>query len=133
MSASERGVAPGRGAFYVPTMRRNLTWRSFAVLWAVLQFALPCAALLADMRLERDSQQSVGAHVESGSTKACHRVHPDECALCQVLSRAATPSEAAALPAIAAVVRPSATLPITCPATRVAATAGLPRAPPSIV
>ena len=114
-------------------MRRNLTWRSFALLWAVLQFALPSAALLADMRLEREGQQAFGAHVESGSTKACHRVHPDECALCQVLSRAATPSEAAALPAIAAVVRPSATRPIAPPATPATPSAELPRAPPSIV
>ena len=114
-------------------MPRNTTWRSFALLWAVLQFALPTAALLADMRLERESQQATGAHVESGSTETCHRVHPDECALCQVLSRAATTSEATALPAIAAVVRPSATLPMARPSAPASASAELPRAPPSIV
>jgi hypothetical protein len=113
-------------------MRRNLTWRTFALLWAVLQFALPSVALLADVRLERDSQQAPGEHVESGSTKACRPVHPDGCALCQVLSRTAAPVQATALPTIAAVVSPSATRPIARLATRAAATAELPRAPPVI-
>lgn len=108
-----------------------MTWRAFALFWAVLQFALPSVALLADLRLERDSQQALGAHVESGSTKACRPVHPDECALCQVLSRTAAPEPATALPAIAAFVRSSATLPIARLATRSAATAQLPRAPPA--
>lgn len=114
-------------------MRRNLTWRAFALLWAVLQFALPTVALHADVRLERESQQALGEHVESGSTKACRPTHPDECALCQVLSRTAPTAEATALPAIAAVVRPSATLPIARLANVAAAAAELPRAPPAIV
>ncbi|MFL5620688.1 MAG: hypothetical protein ACJ79A_20095 [Gemmatimonadaceae bacterium] len=114
-------------------MRRNVTWRAFALLWAVLQFGLPSVALLADTRLERDSQQAPGTHVESASTKACRPVHPDECALCQVLSRTAAPVEATALPTVAAVVRPSATLPIARLTTRAAATAELPRAPPAVV
>jgi hypothetical protein len=113
-------------------MRRTLTWRAFALFWAVLQFALPSAALLADVRLERDSQQALGAHVESGSTKSCRPVHPDACALCQVLSRTAPPEQATTVPAIAAIVRPSATLPIARLATRATAAAQLPRAPPAI-
>lgn len=132
MSANEVGVARHWGSVYVPGMRRTMTWRVFALFWAVLQFALPSAALLADVRLERDSQEALGAHVESASTKACHPVHPDACALCQVLSRTATPEEAATLPAIAAIVRPSATRPVARPASRAAATAELPRAPPAI-
>ena len=110
-----------------------MTWRAFALFWAVLQFALPSAALLADVRLERDSQQALGAHVESGSTKSCRPVHPDACALCQVLSRIAAPEQATVLLSFAAIVRPSATRPIARPATRAAATAQLPRAPPAIV
>lgn len=101
-------------------------------MWAVLQFALPGIAVVADARLERDSVQA-GAHVESGSTKACRPVHPDECALCQAVSRIASPGQAPALPAIATVVRPSATLPVARLATRATATAELPRAPPSLV
>jgi hypothetical protein len=132
-SHDDPGVAPPLRYVYVPTMRRTLTCRAFALLWAVLQFALPSVAMLADVRLERDSLEAPGAHVESGSTKACHPVHPDQCALCQVLSRTAPPGEATALPAIAAIVRPSATLPIARLATRAAATAELPRAPPTTV
>jgi hypothetical protein len=49
-------------------MRRQPTWRAFALLWAVLQFALPTLALHADVRLERESRQAIGAHVESGTT-----------------------------------------------------------------
>jgi len=113
-------------------MGRNVTWRSFALLWAVLQFALPSVALLADVRLERDSVQAPGAHIEFGSTRACRPVHADECALCQVLSRAAPPAEATSLPDIAAVVRPSSTQPIAGFASRAVTTAELPRAPPAI-
>ena len=132
MSARQWGVAPSRGAVYVADMRRTMTSRAFALFWAVLQFALPTVALLADVRLERDSQQALRPHVESGSTKACRPVHPDACALCQVLSRTAAPEQAAALPAIATIVRASATLPVARLATHTAATAELPRAPPTI-
>jgi hypothetical protein len=113
-------------------MRRNVTWRNLSLLWAVLQFALPGIALVADARLERESVQA-GAHVESGSSKTCRPVHPDQCALCQVVSRAASPAEAPALPAIAAIVRPSSTLPVARFASRTTATAELPRAPPTVV
>lgn len=112
-------------------MRRNVTWRALSLVWAVLQFALPGAAMIADARLERDGAQA-GAHVESGSSKTCRPGHPDECALCQVVSRVASPGEAPTLPSITAVVRPSATLPIARLATRAAATAELPRAPPAV-
>src|SRR5215213_8953558 len=81
----ELGVAQRRRGPYVPVMRRHPTWRAFALLWAVLQFALPMIALHADVRLERESRQGAGAHVESGTTTACRPVHPDQCALCQVL------------------------------------------------
>ena len=112
-------------------MRRHPTWRAFALLWAVLQFALPTVALHADVRLERESRQATGAHVESGTTTACRPVHPDQCALCQVLTRAGAPTQAATLPCIAAVVRPSPTLPVAGLSTLAATAAELPRAPPT--
>jgi hypothetical protein len=112
-------------------MRRHRTWRAFALLWAVLQFALPTVALHADVRLERESREATGAHVESGTTTACRPVHPDQCALCQVLTRTGTPTQAAALPCIAAVVRPSPTLTIARLSTFAATAAELPRAPPA--
>ena len=112
-------------------MRRHPTVRAFALLWAVLQFALPTVALHADVRLERESQQAPDAHVESGTTAACRPVHLDECALCHVLTRSGTPTHAAILPSIAAIVRPSPTIPIARLATLTAAAAELPRAPPA--
>jgi hypothetical protein len=112
-------------------MRRHRTWRAFALLWAVLQFALPSVALHADVRLERESRQAAGAHVEAGTTTACRPVHPDQCALCQVLTRTGTPTQAATLPCIAAVVRPSPTLPVAGLTTLAATAAELPRAPPA--
>jgi hypothetical protein len=113
-------------------MRRNSTWRSFSLLWAVLQLALPALVLLADARLERDGAQAAGAHVESVASKGCRPAHPSDCALCQVLSRTAPPAAAPALPAIAAVVRPAVVALVARLATRPAATSALPRAPPAI-
>jgi hypothetical protein len=112
-------------------MNRSAAWRSFATLWAVLQFVLPGAALLADARLERDTVRSPGAHVESTTTSTCRPVHPNECALCQFLSRAAAPSESPQLPAIAQLVRPVSTSPVPHHATRDLADVGQPRAPPA--
>ena len=109
-----------------------MTWRGFSLLWAVLQFALPGLALVADARLERASLEAPGRHVESGSSTHCPPVHRDECALCHVASRVAPPAEAAELPAIAGVVRPSAGTPIVRHADRAAASGELPRAPPTV-
>ena len=71
-------------------MRRRWGFRGWAIVWAVLQFALPTVATFADARLERESVSGPASHVESSSDASCHRVHPTECALCQVVSRAAT-------------------------------------------
>ena len=109
-----------------------MTCRVFAILWAVLQFALPGLALVADAQLERASLEAAGGHVEAGSSEDCPPVHRDECALCQVLSRSAQPVGAPELPAIADAVCPSAAAPIEPQASRAAASASLPRAPPSV-
>jgi hypothetical protein len=113
-------------------MRRSVTWRLFAVCWSVLQFALSGVALLADARLERESISSPGAHVEADGSRTCRPAHPDECALCHVISRTAPPSENPELPAIAVVVRPSAASPIPQCVTRDLGVAARPRAPPSL-
>jgi hypothetical protein len=113
-------------------MHRSGAWRSFATLWAILQFVLPGATLLADARLERDAVRSPGSHIESKTTPECHPVHQDQCALCQVLSNAAAPSESPALPAIALQVRPVSTSPVPRHATRDLADVGQPRAPPTL-
>jgi hypothetical protein len=73
-------------------MRRRWGFRGWAILWAVLQFALPAAATFADARLEREGATAQGPHVESQSEASCRAVHPAECALCQLVSRASTPA-----------------------------------------
>lgn len=72
-------------------MNRSWRFRGWAILWAVLQFALPAAATLADTRLER---RGVGAeaHAESRSDASCRPVHSAECALCQLVLRASAPA-----------------------------------------
>ena len=70
-------------------MRRSWGFRSWAIVWAVLQFALPAVATFADAHLEREGTAAPASHVESKPDASCHRVHPTECALCQVVSRAA--------------------------------------------
>lgn len=76
-------------------MRRRWGFRGWAIVWAVLQFALPAAATVADALLERESGSTQLAHVESPSNGACRPVHPAECALCQFVSRSFTPTSAA--------------------------------------
>jgi len=112
-------------------MSRSTPWRLFAVLWAVLQFALPGVAVVADAQLERGGEANV-AHVESGSSKACRPTHPDACALCQLLSRAATPAASPALPPCSAEVASSPALGRERVARGTRSAVALPRAPPAI-
>lgn len=72
-------------------MRRRWGFRGWAIVWAVLQFALPAAATFADASLER---RGVGAesHAESRSDASCRPVHAAECALCQLVLRAFAPT-----------------------------------------
>jgi hypothetical protein len=58
--------------------------RVFAVVWAVLQFALPGFATAADARLAVGSTQ--GAHVEEGPGANCTLSHSPDCAVCKHLS-----------------------------------------------
>jgi hypothetical protein len=111
-------------------MRRSAVSRGWAILWAVLQFALPAGATLADARLAQASISTPGSHVESSTSSACVPSHPDECALCQVVSRVAAPSSAAALPTIVDALAPSPRAAVPCAAMRALARASLPRAPP---
>lgn len=75
--------------------------RVMAMMWAVLQFALPAVATIADGALERMSVGASAAHVESSSTASCHPAHSAECALCQFLSRPMTSSAPVTLPPVA--------------------------------
>ncbi|MDB4878716.1 MAG: hypothetical protein JWL60_162 [Gemmatimonadetes bacterium] len=85
-------------------MRRKPWLRSWAIVWAVLQLALPAAAAYADMLVERDTRAQV-AHVESTSSTTCRPLHAAECAFCQVLSHDAMSPAPAPAPAIVGLVR----------------------------
>jgi hypothetical protein len=102
------GFAPRAASLYLLPMRRRWGFRGWAMVWAVLQFALPAAATLADARLERDGVDA-RAHVESQSDASCRPVHRAECALCQLVWRTSTlasgPSCVAAV--VRVVVRPA--------------------------
>jgi hypothetical protein len=111
-------------------MRRNGVFRGWAILWAVLQFALPAAATFADARLERESVGASGAHIEETSSASCRPSHPGECVLCQFLSRAASPTRSPSLPDIVVHVGEAADSHRTAEASRGLARLGLPRAPP---
>ena len=112
-------------------MRRNGFFRGWAVLWAVLQFALPAGVTLADARLERESALTPVAHIESTSDATCRPSHPDECALCQFLSRAASPGEHASLPEILVSVGDAFAASGTAHVPHGRSRVSLPRAPPS--
>src|SRR4051794_5291151 len=73
-------------------MRRRRGFRGWAIVWAVLQFALPAAATYADARLERETASAPGAHVEAHTGSACRPEHPAECGLCQVVTRTSAPA-----------------------------------------
>jgi len=85
-------------------MLRRPWGRGWAIVWAVLQLALPTAVAHADVLVERESRSQV-AHVEATSDATCRPLHAAECALCQVLSQAVAPTEHAPVPAILAEVR----------------------------
>ncbi len=73
-------------------MRWRRGTRGWAILWAVLQFALPVAANYGDAWLERATPYGVSGHAESRTSESCTPVHPADCALCHVVSRVGTPS-----------------------------------------
>ena len=78
--------------------------RGLAIVWAVLQFALPTAVAYADAAVERESRAQV-AHVEATSATTCRPLHPSDCAYCQAMSHDAARPDHAAAPRIVAVLR----------------------------
>jgi hypothetical protein len=67
---------------------------------AIVQMAAPALAVVADARLIADSAGAPQVHVEEHTQKSCRSVHPDDCALCQLLTHFSAPrASAPALPA----------------------------------
>ena len=72
----------------------NARSRYFRIGWllaAVFQLLLPPIVSVADSRAEADSIRTAPrVHVEEPGGTNCPRVHPADCAVCRVLSAAAT-------------------------------------------
>jgi hypothetical protein len=102
--------------------------RVFALIWAVLQFALPAAATLADARLAAASPSR--GHVEEAPGRDCTPSHSPHCAVCKHLSTSSLGSTHAAPAFVSdgsgAVVRGRIG-----PAPQTPAGSALPRAPPT--
>lgn len=69
--------------------RRPLRW--FALVWGVLQFALPMAMLIGDAQTALDSVGRPASHIEPTSSSSCRPQHSDACALCRFLSQSSAP------------------------------------------
>jgi hypothetical protein len=93
-------------------IRRSRSGRFAWLVAAVLQLLVPTVWSVADARVEAASARVAGAHVEAPGNPACPRIHPADCAVCQVLgaARAANPRVSLELPALAVADQPPATL-----------------------
>jgi hypothetical protein len=69
--------------------------------------AVPVLAVVADARLTAYSAGAPQVHIEEHSQKGCRPVHPDDCALCQLLTHFSAPRSAAPAVPVAMVERRS--------------------------
>jgi hypothetical protein len=113
------------------TLRRPAL-RAFWRLLAVLQLVLPGAASVADAQLEATSISArPTSHIEEHGGAHCARVHPEDCALCRVLSTTGTPASATpAFVAAALRIAPSSDGPVRV--TRLGHHSARSRAPPAV-
>ena len=58
--------------------------RLLALVWAVLQLALPLGALFADAHVAAEGAKVV-AHIESTTTDGCRPAHAEDCVVCRTL------------------------------------------------
>jgi hypothetical protein len=80
--------------------RRSFLSRITLSAVAIVQMAAPALAVVADARLIGDSAGVPQVHVEEHTQKSCRTVHPDDCALCQLLTHFSAPhASAPVLPA----------------------------------
>ncbi len=90
---------------YIMMRMRRLTLVSRILISAIaiVQMAAPVLAVVADARLIADSGGAPQVHVEDHTQKSCRPVHPDDCALCQLLTHLSAPrATPPAIPTLAA-------------------------------
>jgi hypothetical protein len=79
--------------------RRSVLSRILLCAVAIMQMAVPALAVVADARLVSSSDGPQPVHVEDHTQKSCRPVHPDDCALCGLLTHFSAPRPASpALP-----------------------------------
>lgn len=84
----------------MPMSRRSVLSRILLSAVALIQMAVPVLAVVADARLVSNSDGAQPVHVEDHTQKSCRPVHPDDCALCRLLTNFSAPrASAPALPA----------------------------------
>jgi hypothetical protein len=82
-----------------PMRQLSPTRRVLIAVFAIAQMAVPAFVSVADARLVSGSAGAAQVHVEDHTGRGCRAVHPDDCALCQLLSHLSSPRAAgAALP-----------------------------------
>lgn len=72
---------------------------------AIVQMAVPVLVVAADARLTAESAGTPQVHIEEHGQKGCRPVHPDDCALCQLLTHFSAPRCAAPAVPVAMVER----------------------------
>ena len=71
----------------MPMRRFPIFVRAMLGLLATVQMAVPAIVTLADARLAAASVGTAQAHVEDHTGRGCRAVHPEDCALCQLLAQ----------------------------------------------
>jgi hypothetical protein len=60
-----------------------------------VQMAVPAVVAIADAQLLADSGGAPQVHIEDHTQNSCRPVHPDDCALCQLLTHVSAPRASA--------------------------------------
>jgi hypothetical protein len=81
------------------------TRRVLIAVFAIAQMAVPAFVSVADARLVSGSAGATQVHVEDHTGRGCRAVHPDDCALCQLLSHLSSQRPAQATLPSGAIVR----------------------------
>lgn len=113
--------------------RRSTIARLLFALIATLQLALPPVAAWADAAVEREASARAQSrtHIEAHTENGCARMHPADCALCQVVSRtSATASQGSSCQAIVTIVDEAAVAEVPRHALAGTTRLSLARAPP---
>lgn len=71
--------------------RRSVLTRVLLSALAIVQMAVPALVVVADARYVADAAGAPLVHIEEHSQKGCRPVHPDDCALCQLLTHFSAP------------------------------------------